>query len=66
MASVKLVQDVRKDFPFFKQGMIYLDTAASAQKPSVVLDTMKSFYESKYANVHRGVYALADEATKLS
>jgi cysteine desulfurase/selenocysteine lyase len=42
----------------------YLDTAATAQKPAVVLDAMREFYETDYANPHRGAYALSARATE--
>jgi len=42
----------------------YLDSASSTQKPRQVLDRMRSFYEHEYANVHRGVYQLAERATE--
>src|ERR1041385_7974138 len=41
----------------------YLDSASSTQKPRQVLDAMREFYEHSYANVHRGVYTLAERAT---
>lgn len=46
------------------QRLAFLDSAASAQKPRQVLDTMRDTYEHAYANVHRGVYRLANEATE--
>ncbi len=60
---------IRKDFPIFESKMhgrplIYLDTAASAQKPRVVIDAMSDFYSAHYANIHRGVYQLSAEATR--
>ena len=60
---------LRKDFPIFEQEfhgkpLAYLDSAASAQKPRQVLEAMQSFYETSYANVHRGVYELAERATE--
>lgn len=59
MALVK-----RSDFPFLeKTGCIYLDTAATAQKPACVLEAMSTFYTSSYGTVHRGVYELARQAT---
>ncbi len=65
MANITLqAEKVRLDFPFFKRGLVYLDSAATAQKPSVVLDAMRKFYETSNANVHRGVYSLAEEATQ--
>ncbi len=59
---------LRADFPIFEQTfhgrpLAYLDSAASAQKPRHVLDAMTQFYETSYANVHRGVYELAERAT---
>lgn len=59
---------IRKDFPIFDVQMrgrplIYLDSAASAQKPRVVIDAVSNFYATQYANIHRGVYQLSAEAT---
>ena len=59
---------LRADFPIFEhevngKPLAYLDSAASAQKPRQVLDAMRTFYETSYANVHRGVYRLAEQAT---
>lgn len=54
----------RSDFPIFaNRKLVYLDSAASTQKPRRVLEAMSSFYENHYANVHRGVYPLSEEAT---
>jgi len=63
------VEAVRKDFPILATQMrgrplVYLDTAASAQKPRVVIDSMADFYSHHYANIHRGVYQLSAEATE--
>ncbi|GIU83827.1 MAG: cysteine desulfurase [Acidimicrobiales bacterium] len=44
--------------------LVFLDSAASSQKPRCVLDAMQRFYETSYANVHRGVYRIAEEATR--
>jgi cysteine desulfurase/selenocysteine lyase len=60
---------LRADFPIFEQPMhgkplAYLDSAASSQKPRQVLDAMSEFYETSYANIHRGVYDLAERATE--
>jgi cysteine desulfurase/selenocysteine lyase len=60
------VQAIKKDFPIFEdreQPLVFLDSAASSQKPRAVLDAMTNYYERSHANVHRGVYALAEEAT---
>jgi cysteine desulfurase/selenocysteine lyase len=59
---------LRKDFPIFEHAvhgkpLSYLDSASSSQKPRQVLDAMRDFYETSYANVHRGVYDLAERAT---
>jgi cysteine desulfurase / selenocysteine lyase len=69
-AHPKLDADrVRADFPIFEQRfhgkpLAFLDSAASSQKPRQMLETMNEFYETSYANVHRGVYALAERATE--
>jgi cysteine desulfurase/selenocysteine lyase len=60
---------LRADFPIFEQEihgkpLAFLDSAASSQKPRQVLDAMTEFYETSYANVHRGVYVLAERATE--
>lgn len=62
-----ILENIRSQFPFFQKHpkIIFLDTAASAQKPLVVTNGIKNFYESSYANIHRGAYPLADEATTL-
>src|SRR2546423_636355 len=62
------VLDVRADFPILSREidgkrLVYLDSAASAQKPEAMLQAMDRFYRTSYANVHRGVYTLAQEAT---
>lgn len=55
----------RDDFPLLadRPGLHYLDSAASSQKPAAVLDAMRAFYETSYANPHRGAYELAVAAT---
>ncbi len=59
---------IRADFAVFEElvngkPVAFLDSAASTQKPRQVLDAMREFYEHSYANVHRGVYRLAERAT---
>ena len=56
----------RSDFPLLlaNPALVYLDSAATAQKPRAVLDAMNDFYESDYANPHRGAYALSARATE--
>jgi cysteine desulfurase/selenocysteine lyase len=59
---------LRADFPIFEQSihgkpLAYLDSAVSSQKPRQVLDALRTFYETSYGNVHRGVYTLSERAT---
>ena len=56
----------RSDFALLSANpaLVYLDSAATAQKPRAVLDAMNEFYESDYANPHRGAYALSARATE--
>ena len=55
----------RQAFPLLTaRDIAYLDSAASAQKPRVVLDRMRQFYETSYANIHRAVYPLSEAATE--
>jgi cysteine desulfurase/selenocysteine lyase len=63
------VARIRRDFPIFSrpvQGkrLVFLDSAASAQKPRSVIDAERHVYEAEYANVHRGVYWLSQRATE--
>ena len=62
------VARIRRDFPILDQQvygkpLVYLDSAATAQKPQPVLDAINSYYTSDNANVHRGVHALSNRAT---
>ncbi|MBA3300353.1 MAG: cysteine desulfurase [Thermoleophilaceae bacterium] len=57
--------DVRADFPVLARDLTYLDSAATSQKPRAVIEAMNSYYRESNANVHRGVYGLAREATDL-
>ena len=63
------VEAIRKDFPVLQRQvhgrpLVYLDSAATSQKPQAVIDAMSRFYEDANSNVHRGVHALAEEATE--
>jgi len=63
------VERIRRDFPILDQKvhgkpLVYFDTAASSQKPRVVIDAIKHYYENDHANVHRGVHALSERATE--
>lgn len=57
----------KKDFPLFTKqpDLIYLDSAATAQKPSVVIDGMKDFMENSYANIHRGAYEISEQSEEM-
>ena len=63
-----LSPDIRKDFPILQRQvhgkpLVYLDSAASSQKPRAVIEAMSAYYETTHANVHRGVYEISEEAT---
>jgi cysteine desulfurase / selenocysteine lyase len=58
--------DLRADFPLLlNRRVVYLDSAATSQKPAVVIDAMDDFYRHHNASIHRGVYELAAEATEF-
>ena len=64
------VKKIREDFPILSRSMrgkplVFLDSAASAQKPQAVLDAIADFYSNHYANIHRGLYELSETATHL-
>ena len=64
------VERIKKDFPILDRQihgrrLVYLDSASSSQKPTSVIEAMSRYYETTHANVHRGVYAIAEEATRL-
>jgi len=69
MASPLDVQRIRKDFPILgrtvrsDRPLVYLDSAATSQKPTAVLDAERAYYENSNAAVHRGAHQLAEEAT---
>lgn len=57
--------DLKKDFPIFQDSdLVYLDNAATTQKPSIVIETIKALYQEANANVHRAIYTLGTEATE--
>ena len=63
------IEKIRKDFPVLGQmqngrPLVYLDTAATAQKPKSVIDKICEIYSTSYANVHRGDYLLAEKVTE--
>ncbi|MBL8098287.1 MAG: cysteine desulfurase [Anaerolineales bacterium] len=65
------VNKIRKDFPILQREtrdgvrVVYLDSTATSQKPSQVIDAMNDYYQQSNANIHRGVHTLAEEATSL-
>lgn len=64
------VSQIRKDFPILKRKingkpLIYLDNAATTQKPQAVIDAIVDYYTNHNANIHRGIHTLAEEATGL-
>lgn len=63
------VEKIRNDFPILKtmvhgKPLVYLDNAATTQKPQYVIDKTNNYYETMNANIHRGVHALSQEATE--
>src|SRR5436305_1535774 len=70
MAVTSATLDLRSDFPVLARQIdgrpiVYLDSAATAQKPASVIDAMTDYYRHHNSNVHRGVYTLAVEATDM-
>jgi cysteine desulfurase/selenocysteine lyase len=67
--SPQEVTHIRQDFPILNQSvhgrpLVYLDSAATSQKPQVVLDAIQRYYVEQNANVHRGVHYLSELATR--
>jgi cysteine desulfurase/selenocysteine lyase len=63
------VERIKKDFPILRREidgkrLVYLDSASSSQKPESVLEAIDHCYRTYYANIHRGVYTIAEEATR--
>tara|TARA_R110000868_G_scaffold326156_5_gene587121 strand:- start:1191 stop:2423 length:1233 start_codon:yes stop_codon:yes gene_type:complete len=73
MKSEKLVTNfslLKNDFPLLSETnrgkpIVYLDSASSAQKPELVIEAIKHFYQHDYANIHRGIYEISERATDL-
>src|SRR5690349_22449256 len=62
------VNEIRKSFPVLErevnnQLLVYLDNAATSQKPQAVIDALVEYYSNYNANIHRGIHTLAEEAT---
>jgi len=69
LIGVLNVGEIRKDFPILSQRvnghrLVYLDNAASSQRPRAVLDALVTYYERDHANVHRGIHELSTRATQ--
>lgn len=64
---MKSLSEIKKDFPIFKNvpGLVYLDSAATSQKPQEVISAVENFYSNHNSNIHRGIYTLSQEATEL-
>ncbi len=59
------INKIRSDFPIFtNKSLVYLDSAATTQKPKQVINSVSDFYSNYYANVHRGIYELSIKATE--
>ncbi|MFP4343374.1 MAG: SufS family cysteine desulfurase [Anaerolineales bacterium] len=64
------IEAIRREFPILERRLhgkrlVYLDNAASVQKPQAVIDALTSVYTQHYANIHRGIYTLSEETTAL-
>src|SRR5437773_2736897 len=67
--STRSVMDIRNDFPILSRQvhgkpLVFLDSAASSQKPTAVIEAMNIYYQTYHANVHRGVYTISEQATE--
>ena len=63
------IEQIRADFPILRREvhgkpLVYLDNAATSQKPRQVIEALVEYYEQHNANIHRGIHALAEEATE--
>ncbi|HXV50988.1 MAG TPA: cysteine desulfurase [Nitrosopumilaceae archaeon] len=70
MQTAISIETIRKDFPILQRKvrdnkpLVYLDNASTSQKPIQVIDAINNYYKNQNANIHRAVYALAEEATE--
>ncbi len=63
------IEKIRRDFPILKEqvygkSLVYLDSAATTQKPQAVIDALTQYYSKENANIHRGIFCLSEQATK--
>jgi len=68
MVEVKSIKELRADFPILSRKingkpLVYLDNGASSQKPNIVIDRVRDYYQNENSNIHRGVHTLSQEAT---
>ncbi len=66
--AMRSTAEIRQDFPILSRQvhdkpLVYLDSTASSQKPSAVIEAMNHYYQTSNANIHRGVYQISEEAT---
>src|SRR5258706_9167172 len=61
------IERIKSDFPIFKNnpGIVYLDSGATSQKPQVVIDTVRQYFEKYNGPIHRGLYDLAQKSTEM-
>ncbi|HJJ22527.1 MAG TPA: cysteine desulfurase [Nitrosopumilus sp.] len=70
-STQSLFENLRKDFPILQRTvrdnkpLVYLDNASTTQKPNQVIDSISNYYQNHNANIHRAVYALAEESTEV-
>jgi len=68
MGDTKSIVELRADFPILSRKingkpLVYFDNGASSQKPNIVIDRVRDYYQNENSNIHRGVHTLSQEAT---